>query len=760
LEKEEELNSRVEPQARGVYRLLLSSSDSSSSEVTDCIPYNASANALAAILDRLSLVSQRGGSTVRLMTEGDSRFNFGYNYRIEFDGPDLIDYPAGQGTGAGAVSLSLSCIGILDCGCAQTKVSLLDPFGQPACPLSGNSSRIDSSACAIPPSISLSRISAIGYTNFTGHGKVRLTAGVHRLPAALSEVDLEVIGTAKGTTGSDVITWRNLSLAELGQAIFTGKGWEGWDSSVLIFSPFDTRGRGEDRLNTAPSFTLSMASVAIAGGASLLTAGPGSALHWTNLLWEGGIIGGRSTIFISDSVIATGSHKSLRYSCTLHLLSSPSPSPSPSPSSSSSPSPSPASFRWLSGNLSLHNGAQVIIESLMTVEVTGTTQFFGFAELMSLPSSAPFPFLLDSEPPLNSNFYFDDQLPRYLRDGSYVNPLCGDNCLTPVSLTFQGAAQLIALPLTNSTFLAPISFLDQTTLEVQPSARLTAQSGGGCGNEVFIEISDSSVMELSGGKFFMGASCTITGTGELLATAGTHDLSFSINAHITIEGGVMRWPQDRGDGQTLQFFGGLVISGDGQLLVEPWSTTIIVEKVVHFKDNCLLQFPMIGATGQPSVYDTLDAPDLSPRGVLTATQVMRWEGGTLRGKADFISNEFLFLYGGIKKIRSLAKLINKGKAEWREGDIVMADQADFVNLGTVETIASNGTMVFEGNNLVEGTAIPVENGGDPFALQFHSWDLDQGGLSFTGHLLLLLLPSPSPSSLPLTIPLPLPPLSL
>lgn len=71
----------------------------------------------------------------------------------------------------------------------------------------------------------------------------------------------------------------------------------------------------------------------------------------------------------------------------------------------------------------------------------------------------------------------------------------------------------------------------------------------------------------------------------------------------------------------------------------------------------------------------------------------------------------------------------------------MADQADFVNLGTVE--AANGTLVFDANNLVEGTVIPVENGGDPFALQFHSWDLDQGGLSFTGETCSVTPPSSS-----------------
>ena len=62
----------------------------------------------------------------------------------------------------------------------------------------------------------------------------------------------------------------------------------------------------------------------------------------------------------------------------------------------------------------------------------------------------------------------------------------------------------------------------------------------------------------------------------------------------------------------------------------------------------------------------------------------------------------------------------------------MGDFGDFVNLGSVQM--SLGSLYFEANDLVEGTAIPVENGGDLFALNFHSWDLDQGALDYTGEL--------------------------
>ena len=90
---------------------------------------------------------------------------------------------------------------------------------------------------------------------------------------------------------------------------------------------------------------------------------------------------------------------------------------------------------------------------------------------------------------------------------------------------------------------------------------------------------------------------------------------------------------------------------------------------------------------------------------------------------------------GTKRIRSLAKLINHAHAEWSTGDVIMGDFGDVVNLGTFQLQPEDGTL-FTGNNLVEGSIVPLENGGDVFALDFHSWDLDQGGLDYTRNIYL------------------------
>merc|ERR1711988_1773254 len=77
-------------------------------------------------------------------------------------------------------------------------------------------------------------------------------------------------------------------------------------------------------------------------------------------------------------------------------------------------------------------------------------------------------------------------------------------------------------------------------------------------------------------------------------------MSFSIDAHITISGGYMIWPLSRGPSKTINFNGGLLIEGDGTLEIQPYSTKIIVYGDVIFRDQCLLQFPMMGIASSPS----------------------------------------------------------------------------------------------------------------------------------------------------------------
>ena len=55
-----------------------------------------------------------------------------------------------------------------------------------------------------------------------------------------------------------------------------------------------------------------------------------------------------------------------------------------------------------------------------------------------------------------------------------------------------------------------------------------------------------------------------------------------------------------------------------------------------------------------------------------------------------------------------------------------------MNLGTVQM--TNGSLYFDANNLYQGTIIPTESGGDVFALNFHSYDLDSGWLSYVDYV--------------------------
>jgi hypothetical protein len=108
----------------GVFRMILSGNDEDGNyreEISQCIPYDASAQELANTLARLEMVVQRGGITVRRYGNGEDKlFGYGYTHRIEMDAPPTSAFALG------ALDLNVHCYGIPNgCNCAETVVRIL-----------------------------------------------------------------------------------------------------------------------------------------------------------------------------------------------------------------------------------------------------------------------------------------------------------------------------------------------------------------------------------------------------------------------------------------------------------------------------------------------------------------------------------------------------------------------------------------------------------------------------------------------------------
>lgn len=680
-------------------------------EVTRCIPYPASAGDMASYLSPLSIIESHGGVTVRRYgNSSDSNFNFGYTYRIEMDAPDTEVFALGP------VSINVLCTGAVHCNCPQTVVPLADASGQVACPRNGSYSSvspIDPTACVLTPSLSVSRVTALSFTNFTGSGTLTILGGTHRLPPVLS-VPLVVMG-GSAIVSANLIDWLSVSAVHLGRFVAAGKGWIGWDSADVLFGPQWTDERGlVKELNSAPGFNMFAEYVAVQGQGSLLTVCPHSNLTMGSGLWAGGVIGGRSQITVVDSLYCTETNKALRYGVTLFIEKT-------------------AHVAWDSGNISLADGAQIIVEGNWLINAT-TELAIGQAQLLLVPNGDTIAYnLLSRQSQRQWHGYFDDTISDELRQGWYINPLCGDVCLKTNVVLFRGNANLTTSSQSRIYAFAPLNFLGFSNAYLGKDSYFNIVTGGVCGNKVVMNIANGTTLELSGENMVMKATCTITGQGELLISGGAHDLANSIQSHITIENGSMVWPVTRGPGGSIKFYGGLLLRNVGLLQVQTFSTTVSIYQTVELRDNSTIQFPDIGTAAQPSVFDRFDAPDPSPRGTFEIREgKMFFNGGTLRGKADFVAYVQLYLGGADKYIRSLAKLINKGHCEWSTGSITMSDGANFVNEGTVQMSA--GAAMFQADALIEGTIVPVQNGGDPFALDFHGWDEDYGGLNYNEYL--------------------------
>eukprot|EP00595_Chromulina_sp_UTEXLB2642_P002548 CAMPEP_0196767976 /NCGR_PEP_ID=MMETSP1095-20130614/42188_1 /TAXON_ID=96789 ORGANISM="Chromulina nebulosa, Strain UTEXLB2642" /NCGR_SAMPLE_ID=MMETSP1095 /ASSEMBLY_ACC=CAM_ASM_000446 /LENGTH=275 /DNA_ID=CAMNT_0042136897 /DNA_START=2638 /DNA_END=3465 /DNA_ORIENTATION=- len=251
-----------------------------------------------------------------------------------------------------------------------------------------------------------------------------------------------------------------------------------------------------------------------------------------------------------------------------------------------------------------------------------------------------------------------------------------------------------------------------------------------------MDMSTDSIIQLSGGMFLLDQTCSLRGAGNLIVSGGYHDLAYIIDAQITISGGTMIWPYSRGPGGSITFNGGLTIRNNGILQIQPLSTTLLITKEVQLQDNCLIQFPTIGIAAQPGLSDLLDAPDKQPKGNFTIVGIMRFYGGTISGKVNINTLSVLVLNGTTKYIRSLAKLVNYGLTQWGTGDLVTDSNGDFINLNDIQYL--DGITSFTAGAYIRGTIVPVEDGGDVFAVNYNSWDYDEGKLSYDEYIKLKL----------------------
>jgi len=485
---------------------------------------------MKAALDVLPVVIRRGKSTVRRYgSHLDRRFQFGYTYRIEFDSPATTDFDHGP------LTLGFDCYGrSSSCGCSDTKVIAIDSTGMPLCPLGYQFSLIDPSACVIPPVIATDRLSQLSYMQNYGAGYIEVLAGVHRFPPRSHCQIVVKKGTA--VVSADSIDWLSIQISGSARLVAAGSGWTSWDSSYLIYAPDWTQHRGLDfMLDTAPGFNMHVGSVLIQDMGSVLSSCPSSNMTWLSAVWSGGIIGGRSTVYIEDALTADGADKQLRYGLLLFIKST-------------------ATLMWTSGNLSFSDGADIVVEGTVVIDTseTGTQVFAGMAQLLEAPSRDVVAKLLLRQAPGRSwHSYYGDELVSELRGGWYRNPLCGPRCLRTNHFIVKGVGQVIIKSQSKVTFSLPLDLIDRSKLLIDKRVDITLASGGICGNEVNIQISANTKLELSGGEMDMQARCTINGQGELLVSAGAHYLSFIIDAHITIQGGSMNWPSSNGIGEWL-----------------------------------------------------------------------------------------------------------------------------------------------------------------------------------------------------------------
>lgn len=507
-----------EPQntQKGIYKIAVSDSRGNQ-QITHCLPYNTSIEDMTNALDALPLVQSYGGVTVRRYgNQSELLYRYGYHYHIEFDAVSTAKFANGH------LSAAIHCYGP-QCGdCYATEVT--HPIGYSDwCLHNANFSLINPDSCVIPPVLGIRQISQLSYFSVAGsHGQLTLVNSRHRLPPILPVGQLSILNDGIGVVAADVIDWHAYRGADNSMLVVTGTSWESWESSYLLYAPAWTLLRGyAEELLSVPTATMTLYHLAVGDNSSFLTSSPDSSFLVTSCEWNGGVMGGLGTMTITESFdLHDESNKYLSFGMQVIVAAT-------------------AAANWTSGDLYLGNGANISV--LGYWYISNSQQGSANPQPITIYQAPMFSFDVEYSNPFEGtggrswgNYFSARLLDPEIQPGWYLNPLCGDLCLTFSQMSFEGSGILETLIATNISFHLPLNMIDDSAMNVGNAGQVSLNNGGILGNDVVVDLSPGAVIKLTGGSLNMEAKCTITGAGDLLIDAGSHNSAFSINAHITI----------------------------------------------------------------------------------------------------------------------------------------------------------------------------------------------------------------------------------
>merc|ERR1711988_953884 len=256
----------------------------------------------------------------------------------------------------------------------------------------------------------------------------------------------------------------------------------------------------------------------------------------------------------------------------------------------------------------------------------------------------------------------------------YTNPICGPHCGRPpfmINMNFLNARS-------SADCMTSVTFRNRGIVSVDYGSILDFGGGGDAGGNGTLFLVDGN-LRLSGGNFQVENSVGILYNGTLEVTEGSHIFPAIVYPRLVIRGGIVECRT-----RVQDMFGGFEIHGDGAMAYTVSNAVVTVRNgnvTITGGELRFVQIQEFAAIHPAQLHINKRNAD---RSYMTLFEPLEWKGGTIKGNVEIGANRGIKLGGVEKRLEALCHIINYGVMLWSQGDVVIANQANLVNVGTME----------------------------------------------------------------------------